>query len=174
MKHMNSSGGEMLKYLEWKSLTWARDIVVLKWHVVQGGYGPEALEVWKEILMALELDEKAVRDLMLLAHSRRVGRAAANGILWHLLSDKALAYDYEDLSPAVSSLVTNARLYIDRPPDAHHDIQTWRWPNYEEPRHQDLRFDPQIAPDTLKRRFEILVGEGGVPLEPPTCWRIYK
>ena len=53
-----------------------------KWWILQGGNSPEALKEWLKVLKLLELDNKAKRDLFLMAQSGPVGRAQANKVLW--------------------------------------------------------------------------------------------
>ena len=163
------NGGEVFKYFEWRYLTWIRDVLTLRWHIVQGGTGPEALNIWQEIFVTLELDTRAIRDLMLLAHSGKVGRAEANEILWTLLSDHALRHTYLDLSKTTTRMVKEARQNIDRPPAGHEDNEWWQWWVYSTIRNP--RFDPLGAPNPDVDIFEILTGPGGAPLEPPDCWR---
>ena len=48
-----------------------------------------------EVFQLLELDRKAIRDLMLLAHCGVVGRTAFNDITWALLSQHGLQREYK-------------------------------------------------------------------------------
>ena len=134
------------------------------WAVLQGGTDVRTLEFWLKIFLALELDRKAQRDLLLLAHSGICGRAEANEVLWKTLAIWALRPEYEDLSHRVSHMVGEARMWLDRPPSGNEDLRTWRWANYSRPRHE--HFSPLAVPPA----FTVLTGPGGEPLPPPRCW----
>ena len=157
-------GDLSFRYFEYHYLRWTEDIVTRRWPEVQGGSNDNAASAWAEICMVLELDRKACADLMLLAHLSIAGRAEANEILWHLLTNWALDPDYEDLSHKVTKKVFMARRYLDRPPTTHEDRGAWRWQKYYVPRH------PQWSPLTVPRAFTVLKGPRGEPLPPPACW----
>ena len=134
--------------------------------LVQGGVDDEAQAKWIEILQSLELDAKAMWDLMLLAHQGEAGRAEANEILWVLLSDVALDPEYRDMPNKTSTLVGKARKHLDRPPRRHDDKNFWTWSHYWEPR------NPAFAPSAVPRgAFGIFTTVDGRPLLPPQCWR---
>ena len=104
-----------------------------RWWVLQSGTGDEALEQWILVMKVLELDNKAKRDLFLLAQSGIVGRGHANKILWRLLTNEALDPAYQDLSRLVTNLVYSARRDFDRPPREHADLRWWSWRCYDSP-----------------------------------------
>ena len=87
-----------------------------KWWILQGGHNREAVKEWLLVLKLLELDNKAKRDLFLMAQSGPVGRAQANKVLWKALTGPALEPDYPDLSNLVTHEVYKARKTFDRPP----------------------------------------------------------
>ena len=121
---------------------------------------------WIEILQFLELDSKAMWDLMLLAHQGESGRVEANEILWVLLSETALDPQYRDMSNKTSSLVGKARRHLDRPPARHADREFWTWSHYWEPR------NPAFAPSAVPvPPFRICTTREGRPVAPPDCWR---
>lgn len=154
-------------YFEHKYLVFIKGCLVVHWPLIQGGVGLDARDKWREIFMYLELDTKAIKDIMLLAHSGEVGRSEANELLWTLLSHWALKPEYEDLSHKVSSLVGMARRNLDRPPVHHRDSTWWTWQKYLVPR------NPQWSPRAVPQgQFRILTGAGGVPLAPPQCWLV--
>ena len=119
--------------------------------------------------MVLELDTKARRDLMLLAHSGYVGRTEANFILWNVLTKEALDVPYTNLSSLVSNRVHAARQQFDRPPNWNADFKYWGWDKYLHPRPLVAPFAPGAVPEA--GTFEIQTGDGEVPLAPPMCWR---
>ena len=152
-------------YFELKYLQFIKKCLTDDWALIQGGHDEETLRLWQRIFETLEIDRKAMVDLMLLAHSGESGRAEANEILWWLLSHWALKPDYEDLSHKVTSEVTQARRKFDRPPANHRDLAWWRWSLYWEPRAP--RWGPRAAPAPWAR---VRAGPGGEPVAPPDCW----
>ena len=153
-------------YFEHKFLVWTLEKLTRDWKTIQCGYDLRAKTLWVEIFRHLELDTKAIRDLLLLAHMGLAGRTEANEILWNLLSHWGLKREYRDLSHKCSPLVNEARQFLERPPATHRDRASWRWQRYWEPRHE--RFSPLNGPP---ENFKVITGPGGVPLEPPQCWR---
>ena len=153
-------------YVEHKFRVWVQEKLTADWKTIQCGHDARAKALWVEIFQHLELDAKAIRDLLLLAHMGVAGRAEANEILWTLLSVWALKREYLDLSHKCSNLVGEARQAIERPPPSHKDRASWRWQRYWVPRHE--RFSPANGP---RGAFEVVAGPGGVPLEPPRCWK---
>ena len=152
-------------YYENVYLQFIKQCLTVNWALIQGGVGPEALELWYLIFLTLELDRKAQVDLMILAHSGEAGRSEANELLWTLLSIWALRPEYEDLSHKCSSLVSRARRWLDRPPRDHQDRQWWRWEKYWVPRH------PQWSPRAVPQgAYTLLSGPRGEVLAPPACW----
>ena len=151
-------------YYEWRHLKFARETLVNHWPLVQGGVDSVAERKWREIIQFLELDEKATRDLMLLAHQGEAGRAEANEILWVLLSDTALDPDDRDMSNRTSALVGRARRHNDRPPERHEDRTWWTWSHYWVPR------NPAFAPRAVPRDAFRIFTNNGRPLAPPHCW----
>ena len=139
-----------------------------KWWLLQGGSEGECLENWFMVLKLLELDNKAMRDLFLLAQAGLVGRAHANKVLWTVLSGPALDPDYPDMSNLVTSLVYKARKNFDRPPREHRDLSWWSWSCYTTLYKKDQKWSPINVPVTSS--WQVVTGEGGKPLPPPACW----
>ena len=135
-----------------------------------GGKNEEALKLWLSTLQVLELDNKARRDLFLLAQSGRVGRSHANKILWDLLSKHCLEKEYQDLSHLVTSQVMQARHQFDRPPRQHNDLAWWTWDCYLKVNSVDEVFGPAEVPKG--RKLKIKPGPGDKPLPPPQCWSV--
>ena len=156
-------------FFEHQFLLWVRQKLTRDWKDIQCGHDLRAKNLWIEIFQHLELDDKAIRDLLLLAHLGTAGRAEANEVLWNLLSVWALKREYKDLSHKVTNLVGEARQSLERPPAGHRDRGTWRWQRYWEPRHE--RFSPLAGP---QGPYEVMVSPSGVPLPPPQCWRLIK
>ena len=153
-------------YFEYKLLLWVQQTLTTSWKSIQCGSDARAKALWHDIFLYIELDMKSIRDIMLLAHMGVAGRTEANEILWNLLSLWALKRDYLDLIHKTTSIVREARRHLKRPPATHRDRGSWRWQRYWEPRHE--RFSPEKGP---RAPFEVVTGPGGVPLEPPQCWR---
>ena len=95
-----------------------------------------AARLWHEVRWVLEVDDKAMTELFLLAHLGERGRSEANEILWNLLADWGLQQDYRDLSNLVTNQVHGARAGVERPPRHHRDRGTWSWQKYLEPRNK--------------------------------------
>ena len=152
------------EYYEWVYLDFIKQCLTVDWPRIQGGSSDEDLQLWKRICVMIELDKKAIADLMLLAHSGEAGRCEANEVMWILLSDLCLRDDYEDLSKVTSSLVLNARKNIDRPPNTHRDFKTWYWAKYWVPR------NPKFAPSAVPLGAVVQRIEGRAPVPPPDCW----
>ena len=132
------------------------------WVYIQGGSDYDTSKYLWEIFQLLELDRKAIRDLMLLVHCGVVGRTAFNEIMWALLSEHGLQREYRDLSRKASSMVQWKRRAFDRPPHNSQDRLIWSWRFLKEPEHD--AWHPMRAPQgtwTLKR------GPRGRPLPPP-------
>ena len=138
-----------------------------KWWILQGGNSPEALKEWFKVLKLLELDNKAKRDLLMMAQSGPVGRAQANKVLWKTLTGPALEPDYPDLSNLVTHEVYKARKTFDRPPRQNPDLERWSWSSYTQLAPQDLKW---CASEVPRRAWRRQLGEGGKPLAPPACW----
>ena len=167
--HLRKINSPLFPYYEWRYLTFIKEVLTVKWHIVQGSTSETGLALFKEIIQTLELDERASQDLMLLVHSGWCGRCEANALLWKVLSVEALKEEYLDLSRKVTSLVNEARRYLDRPPWTHPDHWTWSWSHYTETRHE--HFDPHAAPPEGASNFEIVLRRDGVPQKPPAMWR---
>ncbi len=142
--------------------------LTLDWYQIQSGIDEYALAIWHEILQVLELDIKARRDLLLLAHSGIVGRTKANELLWNLLSIWALDNMYLDLSHKVSSEVNIARKSFDMPPVDNWEFEWWQWSRYSEPR--DRKWGPRETPSG---KWFIKKNDRDGPLPPPDCWGRY-
>ena len=154
-------------YYEVVYLKYLHKVLTTDWPLMQGGCGPETLKKWMDLCRVLELDNKARRDLMLMAHSGAPGRTCANKLLWDLCSYWALQPKYEDLSHKVSNELGWYRRTFDRPPRKHEDLRWWSWRAYREPWDRFQAFDPRIVP----RAPAITTGPGGRPLPPPECWQ---
>ena len=100
LKHLDSP-----EFAYWESvyLKYLHKVLTTDWPSMQGGTGPETLQMWLDLVRVLELDKKAKRDLMLLAHSGVPGRTCTNQVLWNLCSYWALQSRYEDLSHKVTN-----------------------------------------------------------------------
>ena len=159
MKHI---GHPYFPYYEHHYLSFIKRCLTVNWPLIQGGYDENALFQWQAIFVILEFDKKAIADIMLLAHSGEAGRAEANELLWYLLSDVALRYDYRDMSHLVSRLAMRSRRNIDRPPGDHLDRETWYWEKYWVPR--DSRWAPSSVPPGATCNLH------GAIQEPPYCW----
>ena len=161
LKHLNHWA---FPYFEHVYLSFIKQCLTEGWPRIQGGSEPTDLNLWKRICIVLELDRKAMADLMLLAHSGEAGRTEANEVLWTLLSDHALRDDYEDLSKMTSSLVLTARKNMDRPPGTHKDLKTWHWAKYWVPR------NPKFAPSAVPQGAVVQNLDDKEPIPPPECW----
>ena len=135
--------------------------------MLQSGMKQDALDLWIMAARVLELDNKARRDLFLLAQSGIVGRTHANKLMWNLMTGPALGKEYLDLSNLVSHEVGKARREFDRPPRGNGDLQWWPWSYYQTPHKKDLRFAPTSVPRGLGR---LVTGHGGKPLPHPECF----
>ena len=125
------------------------------------------MKEWFKVLKLLELDNKAKRDLFLMAQSGPVGRAQANKVLWKTLPGPALEPDYPDLSNLVTPEVCKARETFDRPPRQNPDLEWWSWSSYTQLAQQDLKW---CASEVPRRAWRLQLGEGGKPLVLPACW----
>ena len=159
------------RYYEWQFLMSIKRILVWEWLAMQCGYDHKALQKWIFTFRILELDRKAQRDLMLLAHSGKVGRTKANRILHETLYDKALSEKYWDLSHCVTSSVLWARKCMDRPPRMHKHLWEpgWEWIHYLHCFPSDLPFAPDSVPDDAHLPIHQDPATR-VPLAPPNCW----
>ena len=164
LKHLDSPS---FPYFEIVYLKYLHKVLTTDWPLMQGGTGPETLQMWLDLVRVLELDSKAKRDLMLMAHSGVPGRTCANNVLWSLCSYWALQSKYEDLSHKVSSELGWYRRTFDRPPQGHDDLRTWSWKSYKEPWDKVGAFDPRKVPHAPS----VSTGPGGRPLPPPYCWQ---
>ena len=154
------------EYFEWKHLKVVNWFLTDKWPLLQAGNDEEALDLWIKATRVLELDNKARRDLFLLAQSGYVGRTLANKVLFESLNVQAADRQYRDLSNLVSHEVYKHRRVFDRPPRKHGDLACWTWESYISPPAHLLKW----APDQVPRAPEIVTGPGGKPLPPPACW----
>ena len=98
--------------------------------------------------MALELDRKSKRDLMLIAQLSLAGHAEANNIRREILSGPALETPYNDLSRRVPSRANGARKNLDRPPVWHADRGWWSWSDYSVCRREVRPASPDAVPVT--------------------------
>ena len=160
------------RFFELEYLKYIQRILTRQWHLLQGGTDERATRLWLEVLWVLEIDNKGIADLFLLAHAGEAGRAEANEVLWNLLTVDALDPEYLDLSHLLTSRVHGARQHFERPPKTHRDRGAWNWDRYYEVRSRNC--SSLTAPT---RRGEYLPDErhhrtlpGGVPVPPPDCW----
>ena len=154
------------EFFEYGFMSWLYTILTRSWGIVQSGSDFRAMCCWHDIFLHLELDRKATVDLMLLAQFGIAGRAAANEILWELLTIWALKPDYLDLSHKCTSLVYKHRSYIERPPYDHRDLGTWKWERCAVPRNP--HFDPRAVPPMP---YVHVTGPSGEILAPPQCFQ---
>ena len=113
--HLKATGDLHFAFFEHKLLEWVQLKLTRDWRLLQCGHDGRAKALWSEVFQHLELDTKAIRDLMLLTHLGEAGRAEANEILWNLLSNWSLKREYKDLSHKTTSLVNEARQHLERP-----------------------------------------------------------
>lgn len=153
------------EWFEWHHKKALHKALTEWWVYIQGGSDYDTSKYIWEVFQLLELDRKAIRDLMLLAHAGVVGRTAFNEIMWALLSEHGLQKEYWDLSRKASSMVQWKRRAFDRPPVTSPDRLIWSWKFLSEPEHD--AWHPQNVPQgawTIKR------GPRGRPLPPPECY----
>ncbi len=167
---LRAIGHPYFEYYEMRHLQFVNACLTRDWPSLQAGTSPEALVQWHFVFEWLELDRKAVMDMLLLCHSGLVGRSEANRVLWELLSIWALKEEYVDISRKTSTLVWEARRHFERPPQADRDCNWW------EPRHYVAPRLPQWSP--LAVRWDPVTLEylptypdiNGDPQPPPGCW----
>ena len=147
-------------------MAWLHGVLTRSWGIVQSGVDYRAMCLWHDIFLHLELDRKACVDLMLLAQMGIAGRAAANEVLWEMLTIWALKPEYLDLSHKCTSLVYKQRSWIERPPFDHRDLGTWKWERYAVPRNP--HFDPRAVPPPP---YVHVTGPSGEILAPPQCFQ---
>ena len=164
LKHLRDPKWE---FFEWQYLNVIHKFLTDRWWILQSGSDDEALQQWILVMKILELDNKAKRDLFLLAQSGIVGRGHANKILWRLLTNEALDPAYQDLSRLVTNFVYAARRDFDRPPREHADLRWWGWRCYSSPWRRDLRWLPTAVPTVP---WDLCLADGGEPLPPPRCF----
>ena len=153
------------EYFEYGFMSWLYTVLTRQWGLVQSGFDHRANSVWHDIMLHLELDRKACVDLMLLAQLGIAGRAAANEVLWEMLTMWALTPEYLDLSHKVTPLVYRHRSWIERPPFDHRDLGTWKWERCAVPRNP--HFDPRAVPPPP---YVHVTGPSGEILAPPQCF----
>ncbi len=174
--HLRSLGvicelqSEYAEYYELEFLHLMRDYATDLWPSLSGGHDADCLDMTRRLYVALELDEKAIMDLMLLAQSGEVGRAEYNHVMWKLITEVAIEPPYRDLNRKVSQMVLNARTHFDRPPAQEWgERKAWGWASLMKPRFWD--WSPCAVPvEYLNGDKMVLTGSGGMPLEPPWCY----
>ena len=159
-------GDPAFEYFEYGFMSWLYAFLTRSWGLAQAGTDFRAMCCWHDVFMHLELDRKATVDLMLLAQMGIAGRAAANEVLWELLTVWALKPEYLDLSHKCTSLVYKHRSYIERPPCDHRDLGTWNWVRHAVPRKP--HFDPRAVPPMP---YVHVTGPSGEILAPPQCFQ---
>ena len=152
-------------YLEWKFRCEILEYTTNLWPVIQGCSDIEALELWKDIASLLELDDMTWRHLMVLVHQGCAGRAAANKILWDLLTIYALG-EHVELNHKTMQLIGQFRRILDRPPEWHDDKRHWTYERAIEPTENLKNFAAEMVPDGAR----VTTGRCGIPLAPPHCW----
>lgn len=150
--------------LEWHFRVQLHELSTTLWGIIQGGRDEEALGVWKDVWILLELDAASWMDMMILAHQGPPGRSEANKILWEVLTKLACQRDFKNLSRKISSLVGASRRLIDRPPDGHRDLEGWTSKKALFPRY------PEFSHTRVPREPRVVTGPRGVPLAPPQCF----
>ena len=116
------------KFLEFHQRMRIWRLLAEDWGSMQGASDLDALAAWQTACEVLELDAVSIEDLFLLVAQGPPGRAEANEILWKLLAEFSLSDPpHRDLSRKCSSMVTEARHRIDRPPRHHGDRAWWTW-----------------------------------------------
>ena len=160
--------------IERKFLLAIRRILTVEWFEVQTSYVKGGVtELWKGIFKLLELDKKAIWDIVLLANMGICGRTSANAILWDLLREYLLMRkDYEALSAKASSLVNQHRKRFDRPPETHEDNENlmWDWDKLDTPDPDIVAFSPRAVKREGLLEPRYLLGINGEILKPPLCW----
>ena len=161
---------EYAEYYELEFLHLMREYATDLWPSLSGGHNEDCEGMTKRLYLALEIDEKGIMDLMLLAQSGEVGRAEYNYIMWRLITDVALNTPYMDLNKKISQMVLNARKHFERPPTKNwEDRHGWGWASYLLPGHWE--WSPCAVPkEYLDGDEMVLTGDGGMPLEPPHCY----
>ena len=163
--YLKMSKHKLFKHLEYQYLTQCHEILTEHWYLVQGGFDEQAIKLWRQIFLLLELDLKAQVDLILLAQLSEGARASANELIWDLLSHHGLRTDYKDLSNLVSLKVKLLRRSFDRPPHDSLDRPKWTWKHYSQIHNED--WGHRKAPGGP---CVIRTGPGDVPLPPTRCW----
>ena len=155
-------------YFEWHYLKNIEDLLANKWHLLQGGYSQNCVNLWYQICRLLELDQKVTRELWILLHGGAVGRALANECLWSLLTKEALETSYLNLSNRLSVKIKDARRRMDRPLANHIDRVNWGWERYTTPdRPQWAASSIPTVPGWWYQR-----SLHNHPLAPPRCWSL--
>ena len=148
----------------WKAwfLRWCATEALWK---VMGGFDPQAADLWLEIMLVVELDRKSAMDLILLAQSGAIGRAAANKIMWLLMTDWALDRDHPNLSKRVTAAVRKARERFDMPKNRAWTIDgvPWSWELLETIPHDLQYWSPLSVPRNEFGYWTVQVGSDGRP-----------
>ena len=79
LKYLDDPAFPYFEHMYLKSIHY---LLTQRWWILQDGVDEVALQEWILVLRILELDQKARRDLFLLAQSGQAGRTHANKILW--------------------------------------------------------------------------------------------
>ena len=161
LKTMKHPDYEALEWLYKKRL---QALATTHWPVIQEESSEEALALWQEIWVLLELDAESWMDLMLLVHQSPVGRSEANKVLFELLTRHACTSMHKNLSRKVSTLIKDSRRAIDRPPDGHRDLEGWSWRKALVPRF------PEFLQEAVPKDARVTTGPGGVPRAPLGCF----
>lgn len=162
--HIKNLGDSRFEYLEWTFRKQLRDLSTVYWPMMQGGDDEEALSLWKDLWVLLELDADSWLELMLLVSQGPPGRSEANQILFELMTRWASMGEYKNLSRKVSTMIKAARRAIDRPPDDHSDLRFWTVQRAMVARY------PEFLPEKVPTNGLIQTAESGAPLRPPQCW----
>ena len=126
--------------------------------------------LWYKVLRMLDLDEKSMRGFFMLLHSGSVGRAAANKLLWNILSTWALDDPQKDISHMVTKEVGVARRVFDLPREDLMETTGWSWDRMRNSDETREAFRPKVVP-TKGDHWELRADLEHVPLPPPGCFR---
>ena len=169
---------EYLPYFELDQLLFCHQCLTEDWWILQGGEETFGTSKLIDVFLYMEVDQTAIMDCMALLQQGASGRALFNGILWDLLSWKALTKPYLDLSSWLTNRCNSSRKYIDRPPADHKDRGDWTWEHYS--RYDESPWSPSSLPQEHPHHHGetyywdeprvFWMGPGRAPLPPPRCW----
>ena len=144
--------------------------LAVDWYLLQGDLTDEGSVLYYKVLRILDLDEFSMRGFYLLLQSGLVGRAAANKLLWDVLSMWALDDPQEDLSNLVTHEVNVGRRVFDIPIQSLMESSGWSWDRMRNSDKDREAFRPEVVPsrgEHWERRMDL---GNNVPLPPPACF----